>query len=74
MLYCCMIVLKLKLERLCVLAFEIMFFFLPKPFVTILCILFYNKWIDFTVMCCAACQSVQSDSCQSLTRKYYGIP
>lgn len=48
---------------------KLMISFLPKPLVTILCILFCNKWIDFTVLCCAACQSVQSDSCQSLTRK-----
>lgn len=51
-----------------------MFYFCPSNvmfyhFVTISCILFYNKWIDFTALCCAACQSVQTISCQSLTRK-----
>lgn len=35
-------------------------FFLKHFFnVTVLCILFYDKWIEFTVLCCAAYQSFQ---------------
>lgn len=70
-------IVRLLLNKLNVFLFAfLMCFFFPEHFlVTVLCILFYNKWIDFTVLCFAASKSVQSDSCQSLTCKVFmGFP
>lgn len=51
---------------------HVIFFLNTFFYVTVLCVLFYNKRIDSAVLCCAACQSVQPDSCQLLIHRVFG--